>query len=120
MPSYRLIGAASGRMGCSTPNLQNIPRDAGLSALHSSPCGTRPRQGRLLADRVAHRRPDLGRSAMQAAFRAGEDLHTKTARAVLGANRRKHDRQLAKALNFGLLYGMGASGCGTTPRTTTA
>ena len=45
---------------------------------------------------------------MQEAFRAGEDLHTKTARAVLGREPTKHDRQLAKALNFGLLYGMGA------------
>ena len=45
---------------------------------------------------------------MQEAFRAGEDLHTKTARAVLGREPTKDDRQLAKALNFGLLYGMGA------------
>ena len=55
---------------------------------------------------------------MQEAFRAGEDLHTKTARAVLGREPTKDDRQLAKALNFGLLYGMGApSGYGRTPRT---
>jgi DNA polymerase-1 len=46
---------------------------------------------------------------MQEAFRAGEDLHTKTARSVLGREPTKDDRQLAKALNFGLLYGMGAS-----------
>jgi DNA polymerase-1 len=49
-----------------------------------------------------------GDTAMQAAFRAGDDLHTKTARAVLGREPTSHDRQLAKALNFGLLYGMGA------------
>ena len=34
--------------------------------------------------------------------------HTATARAVLGREPTAHDRQLAKALNFGLLYGMGA------------
>ena len=48
---------------------------------------------------------------MLAAYRAGEDLHTLTAAAVLGRSNgtvRPEDRQAAKALNFGLLYGMGA------------
>ncbi len=40
-------------------------------------------------------------------FRRGEDLHVRTARAVLGRAPGRDDRQLAKALNFGLLYGMG-------------
>jgi DNA polymerase-1 len=45
------------------------------------------------------------------AFTRGDDLHVLTAQAVLGmAEVSKRDRQLAKALNFGLLYGMGADG----------
>jgi DNA polymerase-1 len=46
---------------------------------------------------------------MLEAYRNGEDLHTKTAQRVLGKIEvTKADRQVAKSLNFGLLYGMGA------------
>ncbi|MBA2595911.1 MAG: bifunctional 3'-5' exonuclease/DNA polymerase, partial [Chloroflexia bacterium] len=107
--SYRLIGAASGRMSCSKPNLQNIPREIDYRRC------VRPSAGRVLI-KADYSQIELriaaqvsGDVAMQEAFRTGEDLHTKTARAVLGREPTKHDRQLAKALNFGLLYGMGAT-----------
>ncbi|HVK11061.1 MAG TPA: DNA polymerase, partial [Gemmataceae bacterium] len=49
--------------------------------------------------------------ALTAAYDRGEDLHTLTAKAVLGIQDvTKGHRQLAKAINFGLLYGMGAKG----------
>ena len=45
------------------------------------------------------------------AYRNGEDLHTLTARALLRKDDvDKADRQLAKAVNFGLLYGQGRVG----------
>ena len=47
------------------------------------------------------------------AFLKGEDLHIKTASIVLGKSEKEitnEDRQLAKALNFGLLYGQSAEG----------
>jgi DNA polymerase-1 len=45
------------------------------------------------------------------AYQRGDDLHARTARNVLGVEEvTKQHRQLAKALNFGLLYGMGANG----------
>jgi DNA polymerase-1 len=51
-----------------------------------------------------------GDVAMLDAYRRGDDLHTATAKAVLGLTEvTKQHRQLAKALNFGLLYGMGAA-----------
>jgi DNA polymerase-1 len=51
-----------------------------------------------------------GDKALLDAYQRGEDLHTRTARMVLGKRDvTGEDRQLAKALNFGLLYGMGAS-----------
>jgi DNA polymerase-1 len=44
-------------------------------------------------------------------YRQGDDLHTRTARNVLGiAEVTAEARRLAKALNFGLLYGMGVNG----------
>jgi DNA polymerase-1 len=49
-----------------------------------------------------------GDKALLEAYQRGEDLHTRTARNVLGIEEvTKQHRQLAKALNFGLLYGMG-------------
>src|SRR5262249_25344409 len=48
---------------------------------------------------------------MLAAYQAGDDLHVLTAQRVLGSQDvTKEQRQLAKALNFGLLYGMGSKG----------
>jgi DNA polymerase-1 len=107
---WKQIGAgASGRMSCKGPNLQQLPRDARYRRCFAAP------PGRVLvkADysqielRIAAK--ITGDKRMLAAYRAGEDLHTTTARAVLGKDEvTKADRQLAKSLNFGLLYGMGA------------
>jgi DNA polymerase-1 len=48
---------------------------------------------------------------MLGAYARGEDLHTLTARQLTGkADVTKADRQLAKAVNFGLLFGLGAKG----------
>lgn len=50
-----------------------------------------------------------GDQRMLDAYRRGKDLHSLTARLVLGKQDvTKADRQAAKALNFGLIYGMGA------------
>ncbi len=96
-------------MACSRPNLQNIPREAAYRRC------IRPLAGRVLV-KADYSQIELriaaqlsGDAALREAFRAGEDLHATTARAVLGREPNPHDRQLAKALNFGLLYGMGAT-----------
>jgi DNA polymerase-1 len=52
-----------------------------------------------------------GEKAMLDAYARGEDLHTRTARQITGKEQlSKGDRQLAKAVNFGLLFGLGAKG----------
>ena len=78
--------------------------------MYPSERGKRLDQGRYSQIELRIAAQISGDAAMQAAFRAGEDLHTKTAGAVLDREPTPHDRQLAKALNFGLLYGMGAKG----------
>ena len=107
-PGYGQTSTAAGRMSCSRPNLQNIPHDAAYRACFKAP------PGRVLvkADysqielRIA---AELSRdAAMLEAFKKGEDLHIRTARALLDHEPTKEDRQLAKAVNFGLLFGMGA------------
>jgi DNA polymerase-1 len=110
-PGWKQIGADSGRMACSKPNAQNLPRDPRYRQCFVAP------PGRVLikADysqielRIAAK--VSGDAAMLDAYQRGEDLHTRTARIVLGVEEiTKQHRQLAKALNFGLLYGMGARG----------
>jgi DNA polymerase-1 len=108
---WRQLGADSGRMACASPNLQNLPRDPRYRRCFVAP------PGRVLvkADysqielRIAALIADDG--AMLDAYSRGEDLHTATARRVLGVeNPTKEQRQIAKSLNFGLLYGMGDKG----------
>jgi DNA polymerase-1 len=108
---WRQIGADSGRMACREPNLQNLPRDVRYRKCFVAP------PGRVLvkADysqvelRIAAKIAGEGR--MIDAYRRGDDLHAITARTILGKHAvTKADRQLAKAVNFGLLYGMGWKG----------
>ncbi len=109
-PTWKQIGAASGRMSCSDPNMQQLPRGDYRRCVVALP-------GRVLV-KADYSQIELriaakvsGDAALLDAYRRGEDLHTLTARNVLGiAEVSKGNRQLAKALNFGLLYGMGAKG----------
>jgi DNA polymerase I-like protein with 3'-5' exonuclease and polymerase domains len=110
--AWKQVGAgSSGRMSCSGPNLQQLPRDPRYRRCFVAP------PGRVLvkADysqielRIAAK--IAGDRRMLDAYRAGEDLHVLTARSLLGKSEvSKADRQLAKAVNFGLLYGQGARG----------
>jgi DNA polymerase-1 len=115
--SFSQIGAVTGRLSSSDPNLQNIPTRTDL--------GRRVRRG-FVADPgnilvsldysqielriVAHMARD---EAMLNAFRAGQDIHATTAAAIYGiplAAVTKEQRRHAKAINFGLIYGMSAFG----------
>lgn len=111
--SFRIAGARTGRFTCSTPNIQNPPRDKYFRALFSAPV----RRTIVVADygqielRVAaivSQDP-----AMLGAYAAGHDLHRMTAAAIAGIAAEQvssGQRHAAKAVNFGLLYGQGAEG----------
>jgi DNA polymerase-1 len=109
-PTWRQVGPASGRMSCSEPNMQQLPRGPYRR------CVVAP-AGRVLV-KADYSQIELriaakvsGDKALLQAYQQAEDLHTRTARNVLGIQNVSQDnRQLAKALNFGLLYGMGARG----------
>jgi DNA polymerase-1 len=115
--SYSQTGAVTGRISSSNPNLQNIPI--------RTEEGRRVRNG-FIAEKgsvllsvdysqielriVAHM---AGDEAMLAAFKAGEDIHATTAAAIYGVDLdavTKEMRRHAKAINFGLIYGMSAFG----------
>jgi len=109
---YRQMGTETGRLSCSSPNLQQVPREAEFRCLF------RARDGHKLvvADfsqvelRVAAELS--GEERMRAAYKAGRDLHTETAALVTGKSAdsiTKKERTSAKLCNFGLLYGAGAA-----------
>jgi DNA polymerase-1 len=115
--SYSQIGAVTGRLSSINPNLQNIPirTEEGRRIRHGFVAG----KGSVLLSvdysqielrLVAHMAQDEG---MLAAFRAGEDIHATTARAIYGVGPEavtKNMRRHAKAINFGLIYGMSVFG----------
>ena len=115
--SYHQAVAATGRLSSSDPNLQNIPI--------RTPLGRRIRQafiappGHLIMACdysqielriMAHLSKDEG---LLKAFRAGVDIHQATASEVFAVDYDAVDgsqRRAAKAINFGLMYGMSAFG----------
>jgi DNA polymerase-1 len=115
--SYSQSGAVTGRLSSSNPNLQNIPirteegrrvRNAFIAEKGSVLLSVDYSQIELRI--VAHMAQDEG---MLAAFRAGQDIHATTAAAVHRIpleSVTKEMRRHAKAVNFGLIYGMSAFG----------
>jgi DNA polymerase-1 len=112
-PHYEQIGAWSGRMSCGNPNIQQIPRDTSFRACFIAPSGKKL----VIADysqielRVAAQ--FSGDSRMIQAYKNGEDLHSLTASLISEvpiSAVTKAQRQAAKAVNFGLIFGMGAAG----------
>ena len=111
--SYHPTGAATGRLSSSDPNLQNIPARTAIGLRIRS--AFVPETGwvflasdysqvelRVLAHLCGD--PELG-----AAFRNGEDIHRVTAAKVFGTDPAlvtDEMRRRAKAVNFGILYGM--------------
>jgi len=107
---YRQMGTETGRMSCSGPNLQQVPRESEFRRLFRARGGYKL----VVADfsqvelRVAAELS--GEERMRAAYRAGRDLHTETAALVTGKSAdsiTKKERTSAKLCNFGLLYGAG-------------
>jgi len=115
--SFNQTGTVTGRIASSDPNLQNIPTRTEIGRKVRN--GFIAREGwRLLA--VDYSQIELrivahmsGDQAMLAAFRAGQDIHATTAAAVHNidlAEVTPEMRRHAKAINFGLIYGMSAYG----------
>lgn len=119
--NFRIGGTATGRMSCHSPNIQNPPRDKQFRALFTAP----PGRTLVVADygQIELRVAALlsGDENMLKAYARGEDLHSKTAAAVAGVRPRevtKAQRQAAKAVNFGMLYGQGHRGLASYARAT--
>ncbi len=115
--SFNQTVAATGRLSSSDPNLQNIPI--------RSPLGKEIRRafiaegsGRLLAADYSQIELRIlahlsGDEALSAAFKKGEDIHSRTAAEIFGTSIDRVDesaRRMAKAVNFGIVYGLSVFG----------
>jgi len=104
---------ATGRLSSSNPNLQNIPIRTEFSRRIRQ--AFIPQEGWLLAAAdysqielriLAHLSQE---PTLVEGFRAGEDVHTLTARLLLEKQEvTSEERRLAKTINYGVIYGMGA------------
>ncbi|MBI3967371.1 MAG: hypothetical protein HY329_17190 [Chloroflexi bacterium] len=109
-PSFRQLGAASGRMSCSAPNLQQVPRKAAYRACFRSPEGRSLIKADLSQIELRVIAEVAGDGRMIGAFARGEDLYRVTAGRLLGkavAEVTKSERQLSKALTLGFCFGLG-------------
>ena len=113
--SFQMTVTATGRLSSTEPNLQNIPTRTELGSqlrrMFTAP------EGCVLVDAdysqielrlLAH---IAGDTEMQAAFRSGEDFHTVTASRVFHVEPQEvtpEMRRRAKAVNFGIVYGISA------------
>jgi DNA polymerase I len=115
--SYQQAIAATGRLSSSDPNLQNIPVRTAEGRRIRQAFVAPPGSKLLAADYsqielriMAHLSGDEG---LLAAFAAETDIHRATAAEVFGASLElvtPDQRRSAKAINFGLIYGMSAFG----------
>ncbi len=115
--SYHQAGAATGRLSSNDPNLQNIPirsvdgrriREAFVAPPGRKIVACDYSQIELRI--MAHLSGDPG---LVAAFASGADVHAATAAEVFGLAQdqvTREQRSAAKAINFGLMYGMSAFG----------
>jgi DNA polymerase-1 len=115
--SYHQAVAATGRLSSSDPNLQNIPVRNEEGRRIRQAFIPEPGYRMLAADYsqielriMAHLSGDEG---LLKAFATGQDIHRATAAEVFGLDPEKvsnEQRRSAKAINFGLIYGMSAFG----------
>ncbi len=107
--SYSLVGAQTGRLSSTDPNLQNIPIRTAIGRTIREAFVPEPGSTLLAADysqielRLAAHMADV--DTLKAAFAAGEDIHSRTATEMFGEVTRD-TRAQAKTINFAILYGI--------------
>ncbi len=115
--TFDQCGSATGRLSSADPNLQNIPIRTELGRQIRAAFIPRPGWQLVSADYsqvelrvLAH---VSGDPVLVDAFRRGEDIHTRTAAEVFGVPPLlvgPEERRRAKAINFGIVYGLSAFG----------
>ena len=108
-PNFNLTNVVSGRTSCNNPNLQQVPRTKDIRGLFSGAPGMilfEADYSQLELRIAAHYAND---QTMLRIYNENGDIHTETARLFTnGREPTKEERNKAKAVNFGFLYGMQA------------
>jgi DNA polymerase I len=115
--TFNQVGTATGRLSSTNPNLQNIPIRTELGREIRAAFIAAPGCKLLSADYsqielrlMAHFSDD---PLLTHAYRTGQDIHTLTAAEVFGVSAEKMDKETrnrAKAVNFGIVYGISPFG----------
>lgn len=108
-PNFNLTNVVSGRTSCNSPNLQQVPRTKDIRGLFNGAPGMilfEADYSQLELRIAAHYAND---QTMLRIYNENGDIHTETARLFTnGREPTKEERNKAKAVNFGFLYGMQA------------
>ena len=109
---FRQIGAPTGRFSCSNPNLQQIPHEAEYRGCFRAPEGRKLVIGDYSQIELRILAAFSGDERFIEAFASGADFHRMTASQVFNVKPEDvtdDQRSFAKRLNFGIVYGVGAS-----------
>jgi DNA polymerase-1 len=111
-PHYYQLGTRSGRFSCRQPPLQNTPRNNNARGCFIAAPGYKIIKADYSQIELRIIARLSGDTKMCQAYQQGADLHRLTASLVTGklvGEVTEEDRRLAKAINFGLIFGMGAA-----------
>lgn len=107
--TYNLHGTETGRLSCSDPNMQNIPRDKFIKNIFKAP------EGKVLLQ-LDYSQAELRVLAylsdddwLTDVYVQKHDLHDRVATQMFGPDFDKEQRVMAKTINFGIAYGRGAA-----------
>jgi len=115
--SYHMTGAATGRLASTDPNLQNIPvrteegRKIRQAFIAETGCKLLSADYSQIELRLLAHVADI--ASLKQAFERGDDIHAITASEMFGVPVKGMDplmRRRAKAINFGIIYGISAFG----------
>ena len=109
-PRLEQIGGRSGRITCSLPNIQRVPRDPKLKGLFKASPGMSLVEADFSAIEMRLLAVLSGEKSMLNIFKKGLDPHKQTAQAIFQKSEISgEERQIAKTLNYGTIYGGGTN-----------
>lgn len=121
-PRWKMHASVTGRIGCTDPNVMNIPHEAGTRDYFIAS----PEHALIQADysqaelrftgaytakwmmENGATREEAENTFLATCYREGRDLHTEVTKALFGDKWGYDERMIAKAYNFGLVYGRSA------------
>lgn len=111
---FELLAVSTGRTSCHKPNLQNLPSDAAFAKGITAPSGRALVHADFSACELRVLAGFANDPGFLAAINSDDDFHSAVASTLFNTEVTKtqnaHLRQKAKAVNFGIIYGMSAKG----------